>query len=141
MNSRAKGKRGELELAHFLAAAGHPAHRGQQFSGGTDSPDVVCPSLAHIHIECKRVESGNPYQWLAQAARDAGPQRIPVVFHRRNDEEWVVVLRAADFLPLAADGATQRSVQSSPLVEQTPHSPAPVVQGASGGRKSLEGVA
>lgn len=104
MNSRDKGKRGELELAHWLAERGHDARRGQQFSGGDDSPDVVCPSLAHIHIECKRVEAGNPYVWLAQAIRDAGPQKIPVVFHRRNDAEWVVVLRAADALPFFAAG-------------------------------------
>lgn len=100
MNSRAKGKRGELELAHFLAEHGHPARRGQQFSGGTDSPDVVAESLSHLHIECKRVEAGNLYEWLRQASRDAGPVKIPVVFHRRNDEEWVVVLKAADFLGL-----------------------------------------
>lgn len=104
MNSRDKGKRGELELAHWLAARGHDARRGQQFSGGDDSPDVVCPSLAHIHIECKRVEAGNPYVWLAQAIRDAGPTKIPVVFHRRNDAEWVVVLRASDALPFFATG-------------------------------------
>lgn len=105
MNSRDKGKRGELELAHWLAERGHDARRGQQFSGGDDSPDVVCPSLAHIHIECKRTEAGNPYVWLAQAIRDAGPTKIPVVFHRRNDAEWVVVLRASDALPLFAAGS------------------------------------
>jgi hypothetical protein len=45
MNSRNKGKRGELEAAHMLTHEGFPARRGQQFSGGTDSPDVVCESL------------------------------------------------------------------------------------------------
>jgi hypothetical protein len=38
MNSRNKGKRGELEAAKFLASEGFPARRGQQFSGGADSP-------------------------------------------------------------------------------------------------------
>ena len=100
MNSRDKGKRGELELAHWLTDHGYPAHRGQQFSGGNDSPDVVCPALP-FHIECKRVEAGNPYDWLAQATRDAkGTDKTPVVFHRRNEREWVVVLTAEDLLKL-----------------------------------------
>jgi len=100
MNSRDKGKRGELELAHWLTDHGYPAHRGQQFSGGNDSPDVVCPALP-FHIECKRVEAGNPYDWLAQATRDAlGTNKTPVVFHRRNDREWVVVLTAEELLKL-----------------------------------------
>jgi len=112
INSRAKGKRGELELAHWLTDAGHPAHRGQQFAGGTESPDVVAPSLAGIHIECKRVEAGNPYAWMAQASRDAGPDKIPVVFHRRNDEEWLVVIKARHFLQLSKP--TQLQPQPQP---------------------------
>jgi hypothetical protein len=81
MNSRNKGKRGELEAAKFLASEGFPARRGQQFSGGTDSPDVVCEALPGIHFEVKRTEKGNPYDWVAQAERDAG-HKIPVVLHR-----------------------------------------------------------
>jgi hypothetical protein len=60
MNSRNKGKRGELEAAKFLASEGFPARRGQQFSGGTDSPDVLCEALPRIHFEVKRTEKGNP---------------------------------------------------------------------------------
>lgn len=59
MNSRAKGQRGERELADFITAAGFPARRGQQFAGGPDSPDVVCPGLP-FHIEAKRTERLNP---------------------------------------------------------------------------------
>ena len=100
MNSRDKGKRGELELAHWLTERGFPAHRGQQFSGGADSPDVVSAALP-FHIECKRVEAGNPYDWLAQATRDClGTDRPPVVFHRRNERQWIVVLTAEDFIDL-----------------------------------------
>jgi Holliday junction resolvase len=101
INSRSKGKRGELELAKYLRDAGYPnARRGQQFKGGTDSPDVVCPGLSEeFHIECKCVEAGNPYNWLAQAQRDANG-KVPVVAHKKSRKEWVVILTLEDFLNL-----------------------------------------
>lgn len=97
INSRSKGAAGEVELAHFLSDRGYPARRGQQFSGGSESPDVVCPDLVGWHVEAKRVEAGNPYVWLAQAIKDAG-SKTPVVMHRRNGKEWVAILRLEDFL-------------------------------------------
>lgn len=99
INSRQKGCRGERELADFLRQRGHDARRGQQFSGGTGSPDVVCATLPGVHIEVKRVEAGNPYVWLKQAIRDAG-NKMPLVAHRRNKEDWIAVVRLADLLPL-----------------------------------------
>lgn len=99
MNSRAKGKNGELELAAFLREHGFGARRGQQFSGGADSPDVICPDLPGFHFECKRVEAGNPYTWLAQAKRDAG-HKVPVVAHRRSRQDWVAILPLDDLLKL-----------------------------------------
>lgn len=100
INSNAKGKVGERELANYLIDMGYGARRGQQFSGGTDSPDVVCPDLEGIHLECKRVEAGNPYLWLEQAIRDAGSNKIPLVAHRKNRKEWVAILKLEDFLNL-----------------------------------------
>ena len=53
INSKKKGKKGELELARKLREFGYDCRRGQQYSGiGGD--DVV--GLPHIHIECKRQE-------------------------------------------------------------------------------------
>lgn len=52
INSRQKGKRGEREAAKFLQSLGIVARRGQQFSGGKDSPDVVT-ELENVHIEVK----------------------------------------------------------------------------------------
>ena len=94
INSRAKGAAGERELANWFKERGHDARRGQQFSGGSDSPDVVlnCPALAGFHIECKRVEAGNLYTWLAQAIKDGGTGKIPLVIHRRNKKDWVAIL-------------------------------------------------
>lgn len=109
MNSRQKGCRGERELRDVLRAAGFAnARRGQQFAGGDDSPDVVCPELPGIHFECKRVEAGNPYKWMEQACRDAG-MKTPVVAHKRNGQDWLAVLRLSDLVQLLKDAG--RAVQ------------------------------
>ena len=102
INSRDKGARGEREFANLLCDQGFNARRGQQFSGSKDSPDVVCTALSPFHFEVKRVERGNLYDWMAQAERDAGPDKIPVVAHRRNKEEWVAILPMDDFLKISS---------------------------------------
>ena len=102
MNSRQKGKRGELEAAKMLAAEGFPARRGQQFSGGEDSPDIVCEALPALHFEVKRVERGNPYDWVAQAKCDAG-SKYPVVLHRRNDHGWLAIMPAYAFFQIVRE--------------------------------------
>lgn len=98
INSRDKGARGERELADFLRQHGVDARRGQQFHGGPGSPDVVA-DIPGVHLECKRVEKGSLYDWMAQATRDAGG-KIPVVAHRRNNKEWVAILPLKDLLYL-----------------------------------------
>ena len=98
--SRRKGAVGERELAEFLREHGLLARRGQQHAGGPDSPDVVCDALPLIHLECKRVERGSLYEWLAQAVRDAGDEKIPVVAHRRNRKEWVGIMRLSDLVDM-----------------------------------------
>ena len=90
-NSRAKGCRGEREFAAVLKSYNLQARRGQQFAGGGDSPDVVCPDLPDVHFEVKRVQAGNLYDWFAQAARD-GVNKLPVVAHRRNGKHWLAIL-------------------------------------------------
>lgn len=95
MNSRQKGKRGELELAKVLRDYGFDARRGQQFKGGADSPDVT--GLPGLHIECKRVERLNIYEAMEQSTRDAGDQ-IPVVISRKNGKQWLITFRLSDFL-------------------------------------------
>lgn len=97
INSRAKGCRGEREWRDELRAQGFTARRGQQFSGSPDSPDVICAELPRIHFEVKRVEQGNLYKWMTQAVADAGT-KTPVVAHRKSGEDWLVIMRAKDFL-------------------------------------------
>lgn len=99
MNSRQKGKRGELELAKVLREHGYETRRGQQYSGTETSADVV--GLPGIHIECKRVENLNVYNALAQAIRDTGESGdLPAVFHRKNNQPWLVTMRLDDWLKI-----------------------------------------
>lgn len=101
INSREKGKRGELEFVDFLKERGIAARRGQQFAGGTDSPDVIAKGpLASVHIEVKRKESGSLYDWLDQACTDACILKTPVVAHKKNNKRWVAILDMRDFVTL-----------------------------------------
>ena len=98
INSREKGKRGEREAVNFLTTLGWMAKRGQQYAGGTDSPDVI-HDIPGVHLEVKRVERLNLGAAMAQARRDAGP-KTPVVMHRRNGEDWLVTVDAVTFFNL-----------------------------------------
>jgi Holliday junction resolvase len=100
MNSKAKGKRGELELAAYLREKGYAARRGCQFKGGDDSPDVICSGLP-LHFEVKRTEKLSVYEAYAQAVADSQPSAgIPVVAHRRNHQPWLAILSMDDLLAL-----------------------------------------
>jgi hypothetical protein len=97
MNSRRKGKAGELEAAHYLADLFRlPVRRGQQFRGGADSPDVA--GLHGLHIEVKRVERMNLDAALEQSARDTGTDETPIVLHRSNRKRWKITFYADDLL-------------------------------------------
>ena len=113
INSRQKGKRGELELAHKLQEFGFDARRSQQYAGINNDADVV--GLPGIHLEIKRVERLNIDKALEQSIRDTyadeirqGTDLIPVVMHRSNSDRkkdstkgtWKVTLRLDDFMKL-----------------------------------------
>ena len=98
-NGNAKGKAGEREFAKLLRDLGVEARRGQQYSGGGDSPDVVS-SLPGVHWGVKRVEALRLWDSLAQARDDAPTGSIPVVAHRANRRDWVAILPAADLVRL-----------------------------------------
>ena len=95
--SRNKGKTGEREIASILREYGYDARRGVQYHGGADSPDVV--GLPGIHIEVKRTERLSLYDAMAQAIHDCGTN-IPVVMHRKNNCEWVAIMRLPDFMEI-----------------------------------------
>lgn len=98
MNSRNKGKRGELELANKLKSYGYNARRGQQYSGINGDADVL--GLPGIHIECKRVEKLNIENAIEQAERDASYGEKPAVFHRKNNRKWLVTMPFDEWIEL-----------------------------------------
>ena len=98
MDSREKGKRGERELANILKMYGFNTRRGQQFCGANGDADVV--GLPGVHIECKRVERLDLSKAMAQAKADAKPGEAPAVFHRRNNERWLVTVPIETFMAL-----------------------------------------
>lgn len=103
MNSRNKGKRGELELSHVLQGYGYDVKRGHQTNGALGEAD--CEGLPGIHIECKRVENLNIYKAMHQSESDAiaessrkGETLVPAVFHRKNNDEWLITMSLKDFI-------------------------------------------
>ncbi len=114
--SRDKGARGERELAAALTAEGFDAHRGRQYHGGPDSPDVVCHSLP-ISWESKYGARLNLWPAMTQAVDEAKEGEFPVVAFKhvsnnrerlrdenghfiKDEREWLTVLRLSDLLAI-----------------------------------------
>ena len=110
-----KGKVGERELASELQSLFNVyARRGQQFHGGSDSPDVVA-DIPGVHIEVKRTERLSIYKAMRQASGDAGG-KIPIVFHRQNREEWLAIIRLNDLPELVDSLSAIKGTQECPPV-------------------------
>ena len=102
-NSKAKGKRGELEVVRRCKAEGYDGvRRSAQCCGNSEEGAADVVGLPGIHIEVKRVEHLNLDDALAQASRDAGKTtgNIPAVFHRKNGTGWKVTMGANDWFRL-----------------------------------------
>lgn len=99
-NSKRKGKVGELQVANYLKEHGLTARRGQQYSGSPDSPDVICDEWQNIHIEVKRDEKLNIENAMQQSTKDSGDDKIPIVIHRKNRENWKVTMWLDDFITM-----------------------------------------
>lgn len=107
INSKSKGKRGELDLVHSLRDAGFPdVKRSVQYCGkATGTADLV--GLPGVHVEAKNVERLNIWSALAQSKRDAeadGNGDIPALFFKRNRSGWYVVTPLKDFVRLYKGG-------------------------------------
>lgn len=102
MNSKRKGNAGERELCALLAAEGIAVRNDQRYVGGKDNPDISLEMGGRrFHVECKRAERFNAYEAMEQAMNDANGHRIPVVMHRRNRKQWLVVMNLDNFIDLA----------------------------------------
>ena len=98
INSKQKGKRGELMLVKALRELGFNTRRSVQYNGKTEEgqPDLL--GLDNIHIECKFVEKLNIYNAIDQAKRDSKTTGyIPTVFHKKSNCEWLVTMTLDDW--------------------------------------------
>jgi hypothetical protein len=106
MNSRMKGKRGELEVAKVIRQHfGVEVHRTAQVDGKM-AADLT--GWDGVHIEVKRPARCAAVRYLEQAERDCGGKSVPVVFVKPDKQETFVMVRAADMVEFARrvlDGA------------------------------------
>ncbi len=105
MNSRRKGKTGELALVRKLKEYGYDVRRSQQYAGINHDADVV--GIDRLHIECKYTAKGHGllYDWISQAKRDCRDNEIPVVMHKLVSQqdrgnEWLVTMSIDDFFKI-----------------------------------------
>jgi len=124
MNSRAKGVRGELQVAHLFQKSGYKAERGQQHDGRSGHADVV--GVPYIWIEVKRDQDLNVLKAIEQAERDSAgyyertrEDLLPVVIHRKNREEWKCTMRLLDLLSLSGSMPFAVAVPTDGLVTMT----------------------
>ena len=114
LDSRAKGKAGELDACHTLSQLfGFQCRRSQQFSGwsGGNSPDIEVTQTPDLFWEIKRVEKLNVGRALSLAIKQCG-RKCPVVMHRpnRSPNGWMLTLRLTDLPRLVH--AYQRALDS-----------------------------
>lgn len=84
-------------MARIFREAGIDAHRGYVFHRESD---VV--GVPGIHCEVKHVEKLNVRQAYKQAVTEAEKRKDgePVVFHKKNNDGWLVTLSLPFFLKL-----------------------------------------
>lgn len=101
VNSKRKGKTGELELARKFREYGYDTRRSVQYNGKEEEGQADILGLSGIHIECKRTERLNVYEAISQAKRDSeGTNQMPIVFHRKNHCEWLAIMPLDNFMAL-----------------------------------------
>jgi hypothetical protein len=101
MNSRSKGKRGELEfIRDHLAEFWPEAKRNlDQFKG--DGRD--CLEAGDFHWQIKRTESLRLWDAIEQAESEAVHPHVPLVAFRRNRSKWYVIAPAEFVVPVLAE--------------------------------------
>ena len=108
MNSRNKGKRGELQCAAIFRQYGWEAHRTQQFCGKAGDADVH--TNLPLHLESKWTERLNLTDAMAQAKRDT-TWKLPVVVSKKNHCEPLITFPLHLFLEAVAPNVDWETVE------------------------------
>ena len=119
VNSKQKGKRVELEIAHWLQEHGLPsARRTQQFNGkGIGSlSDIIAPDdLPTWHIECKGTQSpllnrSTLIKWVEQIKRDCPDALQPVILNKANGKPIIAIVPYNVFLHYKSSVTTKEKI-------------------------------
>ena len=102
INSKQKGKRGELYVVNKFKDNGFKCNRTAQFKGNTGRADDI-EGIDYIHCEVKFVEKLNLSEAMNQAIRDnlaSDRQAFPTVFHKKNYQELMVTMQFSTWIKL-----------------------------------------
>ena len=95
INSRAKGHAYELQIVNRLKELGYDAVTSRSESKRMDDLGVDIIDNTDFYIQCKAVEKLKPslHDILARMPTD----KVPVVYHKRNNKGSIVSLKQEDF--------------------------------------------
>lgn len=102
INSKRKGKKGELAFCQLCEVYGYEVSRTAQYRGNTGQAGDV-EGLAGIHVEVKNQERLNLREAITQSVEDCaaeGKGKLPIVAHKKNREPWLITMRAEDWFSL-----------------------------------------
>lgn len=101
INSKQKGKDGELEFANKCKEYGFPnVRRTAQYNGKELESKADVVGLPYLHVEVKRVEALNIDAAMEQAIRDNAGKDMPIVVHRKNGKKWKVTMELDTFMEI-----------------------------------------
>lgn len=113
INSKQKGKRGELYVVNKFKDNGFKCNRTAQFKGNTGRADDI-EGIDYIHAEVKFVENLNISKAMEQAIRDSKAsdrQAFPTVFHKKNYQELLVTMQFSTWIKLYNEYYSSRKLE------------------------------
>jgi hypothetical protein len=102
LNSRRKGKAGELEFIQKHLARVWPAAKRNLDQFQDDKRDAL--EVDGFHFQIKRAERAEIWAWIKQAETEAAEGDVPVVAFRRNRSRWYCVVDAERMMELIERG-------------------------------------
>lgn len=97
LNSKRKGKNGELMLVHELKDRGYDVERTAQYNGKAADSEADLRGIKGVHIECKVREKHNIYDYIEQVDRDKKENELGCVFIKSNRKKWLVLMDLDDW--------------------------------------------
>lgn len=113
INSKRKGKKGELYVVNKFKEYGYECNRTAQFKGNTGRADDI-EGIEYIHAEVKFVERLNIEDAMNQAISDnlkSNRYAFPTVFHKRNYHNLLVTMRFSDWIEMYNEYYSSRKLK------------------------------